>query len=186
VAFLPNLTKKWDKFFIFKLTLFGQMAVCAVGYFAGYGNMPLFYALFVLRGIFSGSTMIMMLMFTADFIEYGQFVTRRRLQATAYSIQTLICKIMTAIAGALVMFMMNAAGFVSGTGVTQNKTTLDVIWLLVAIVPLAGCVLSLIFFLRYDLNDRDAQLMSRANAGEISRDEAIAQFTHSYKGAEEK
>jgi len=123
---------------------------------------------------------VMMLMFTPDFIEYGEFKTGKRLQGTANSIQTFVCKVMTAAAGAVIMFLMSASGFVSGADVAQSDGALNMIWFLVTLAPAAGCLLSLAVFSRYKLRDKDVQLMAKANSGEITKAEAEAAFSHKY------
>jgi probable glucitol transport protein GutA len=181
VIILPMITKKVDKFHVFLVCIIGQLIVSAVSFFAGYGNAAVFYALMACRGFFWGGNVMMMTMFTSDFIEYGEFRTGKRLQGTTYSIQTFVCKVMTAVAGAFVMFVMSVAGFKAGTGVVQSAATLDAIWFLVSLMPVIGAALSLIFFLRYDLRDKDVQLMARANGGEITKEEAESGFSHPYK-----
>ena len=180
IIMIPILTKRFDKFQIFITCILGQIIMSVVSFFAGYSNMPLFYALLVIRGLFIGGNAVMMLMFTPDFIEYGEFKTGKRLQGTANSIQTFICKVMTAAAGAVIMFLMSAAGFISGTDSVQSDGALNMIWFLVTLAPVIGCALSLVIFSRYKLRDRDVQLMAKANSGEISKEEAEAAFSRKY------
>ncbi|MDR1801088.1 MAG: MFS transporter [Lachnospiraceae bacterium] len=180
IIILPFITKKIDKFKIFLFCVFGQIAVSIISFFAGYENQTIFLILIAVRGLFWGGNAMMMLMFTPDFIEYGEFKTGKRLQGTVNSIQTFICKLMTAIAGGFVMFIMSAAGFKEGVGVVQPQSALDSIWFLISFMPAVGGVLSLPFFLRYKLNDKDSQLMASANSGEITRQEAQSRFIRKY------
>jgi probable glucitol transport protein GutA len=181
VVGLPLLTRRVDKFRLYLVCVVGQIAVSVVSYVAGYANTPVFYALLAVRGVFWGGNAMMLGMFTSDFIEYGEFRTGQRLQGTAYSIQTFTSKVMTAVAGAIVMFWMARAGFVEGTDTVQSEATLASIWELIALFPAFGAAVSLVCFLRYDLRDRDVQLMARANGGEITKAEAEAQFSHAYR-----
>ncbi|MDR1806930.1 MAG: MFS transporter [Propionibacteriaceae bacterium] len=181
VVGLPLLTRRLDKFRIFLVCVVGQIVVSVVSYVAGYANTPVFYALLAVRGVFWGGNAMMLGMFTSDFIEFGEFRTGKRLQGTAYSIQTFTSKVMTAVAGAIVMFWMARTGFVEGADTVQSPATLAAIWELIALFPAFGAALSLVFLLRYDLRDKDVQLMARANGGEISRAEAEAQFSHPYR-----
>lgn len=178
---LPVLTKRVDKFILFRSCIFGLLGISLVSYFAGYENPAIFYPLMFLRGIFSGGIMAMMMMFTSDFIEYGEFFTGKRLQGTAYSVQTFIFKLMTALSGAAVMFVMGAAGFIEGEGISQGAGVLKAIWLLLSLFPAFGAALSLPFFLNYKLRDRDVQIMARSNTGEISRKEALAALGGRYR-----
>jgi sugar (glycoside-pentoside-hexuronide) transporter len=180
IIILPLLTKKIDKFKIFIVCIFGQIVVSVISYFVGYNNEVLFMVFLLARGLFWGGNTIMMLMFTPDFIEYGEFKTGKRLQGTMNSIQTFICKLFTALSGGIVMFVMSAAGFKEGVRIIQTPNTLAAIWVLLSLMPAVGGALSLIFFLRYRLNDKDSQLMAKVNSGEITREEAVASFTGKY------
>jgi sugar (glycoside-pentoside-hexuronide) transporter len=180
VVLLPFVTKKIDKFKIFLFCVFGQIAVSVISFLAGYENQIVFMSLMSVRGFFWGGNAVMMLMFTPDFIEYGEYKTGKRLQGTVNSIQTFVCKLMTAIAGGFVMFIMARAGFKEGVDVVQPQSALDSIWFLLSFMPAVGGVLSLPFFLRYKLNDKDTQLMASVNSGEITREEAEAKFSRQY------
>jgi probable glucitol transport protein GutA len=180
VILLPVFTKKIDKFILFRSCVFGLLGISVASYVTGYGNLFLFYFCMFLRGIFAGGIMSMMMMFTSDFIEYGEFSTGKRLQGTAYSVQTFIFKLMTALSGATAMFVMGAAGFIEGEGVSQSAGVLKAIWALVSLFPALGAALSLPFFLSYKLRDRDVQIMARVNTGELSRDAAMAALGDRY------
>lgn len=177
---MPLLTKRFDKFHIFLASVFGQIVVALLTFFAGYDNIIVLLFLFFLRGCVYGSSTILMFLFAGDFVEYGEFKTGKRLQGTAYSIQTFVCKLYTAFAGAISMFGLSIAGFVSGNDAIQTETAKTGCWWMVSIVPAVGAVLSLIFFLRYDLRDKDIQLMAKANSGEITKEEAEKAFSHTY------
>jgi Na+/melibiose symporter-like transporter len=182
VILLPVLTKRFDKFIIFLVCVFGQMGISVASYFAGYGNFTVLSLLMIVRGVFWGGVGTIDLMFTSDFIEYGEFSTGKRLQATAYSVQTFVCKLMTALAGATALFVMGTAGFIEGEGVIQSPRTLEAIWALAALFPAFGAALSLPFFLGYKLRDRDVQIMAKCNVGEMSREEAEAALRDRYSG----
>jgi probable glucitol transport protein GutA len=180
ILILPRLTRNIDKFKIFMFCLFGQIAVSIISYFVGYGSMFWLMALMVVRGLFWGGNTMMMNMFNPDFIEFGEYKTGKRLQGTMNSIQTFIYKLFTAIAGSLVMFALGFAGFEAGAGAVQPQGAIDAIWFLTSFMPAIGGMLSLVFFLRYRLRDKDVQLMAKVNSGELSREEAEEGFSHEY------
>ncbi|MDR2654681.1 MAG: MFS transporter [Oscillospiraceae bacterium] len=180
VIILPMLTRHIDKFKIFMFCLFGQVFISIVSFFVGYGNIALFTALMAVRGIFWGGNTMMMNMFNPDFIEFGEYKTGKRLQGTMNSLQTFIYKLFTAIAGGFVMFILSWAGFREGGGIAQPQLTLDSIWFLVSLMPAVGGLVSLVFFLRYRLRDRDVQLMAKVNSGELAREEAEAKLSRNY------
>jgi Na+/melibiose symporter-like transporter len=80
----------------------------------------------------------------------------------------------------LIMFMLGWSGFKEGADAVQSQITLDTVWLLVSLMPAIGAVVSLVFFLRYRLRDKDVQLMAKVNVGDLSREEAQAQFSRQY------
>jgi len=59
-------------------------------------------------------------MFTADIVEYGEYKTGKRLQGTAFSLQTFTFKFFNAVAGAAAMFILGAFGFVEGQNVVRS------------------------------------------------------------------
>ena len=169
---LPSLTKRFDKFHILMVGVAGQMVMCVVCFLAGYENVPLFLGLLLLRSVFFGMQLVLQLQFTGDFVEYGEFVTGKRLQGTAYAIQTFVFKFMNAVPGSLAMVILGIFGFVSGEGAVQPQSAVDAIWVLFILSPVAGALISLPIFARYKLRDKTVQIMADANSGLISREEA--------------
>ena len=177
---LPVLTRKFDRFRIFLFCAVGNGALGAVSYFIGYQNPVLFYAMIVLRGLCMGSLLVVQLMFTADIVEYGEYKTGKRLQGTAFSLQTFTFKFFNAVAAAAAMFILGAFGFVEGQGAVQGAGTQNAIWFLFSLFPAIGVALSLPIMLRYRLRDKDVQLMAKVNGGELARQEAEALFINQY------
>lgn len=171
-AFLPLLTKKIDKFNLLIFGIVGQTVMCVICYFVGYKDLTVFIVLLTLRWVFFGFQLVIQLMLTGDFVEYGEFITGKRFQGTAYSIQTLVFKFMNAVPISLAMIILGAAGFAEGTGVVQSQQVLDMIWILFILSPVAGALISLPIFAKYKLRDKNVQIMAAANSGEMSREEA--------------
>ncbi len=48
-------------------------------------------------------------------------------------------------------------------------------------MPMLGQLLAIGFLFAYNLRDRDVQLMSDANGGKISKDEALGLMSREYK-----
>jgi Na+/melibiose symporter-like transporter len=149
----------------------GQTLFSAVIYVAGYQNLPVFILLMAVRGLFSGTQLILQLQFTGDFVEYGEYITGKRLQGCAYSIQTFVFKFMNAVPAAIAMFILAAVGFVEGEGAVQPQGALSAIWVLFILSPVAGALASLPIFARYKLRDKTVQIMAAVNSGDLSREE---------------
>jgi Na+/melibiose symporter-like transporter len=108
-------------------------------------------------------------MFTADFVEYGQFKRGKRVQGSVYSVQTFTCKLFTAAFGALAMFIMGEFGFAEGAGAVQPQSALDAIYFLTTLFPAVGCAIAVPFLFLARIKDKDVQTMARINSGEIPR-----------------
>ncbi len=175
-VFMPLLTKRFDKFHLLVCGIIGHNVMNVIIYFVGYENMTVFNVLMLIRGIFFGIQLILQLQFTGDFVEYGEYKTGKRLQGTAYSIQTFVFKFMNALPAAVAMFILAGFGFIEGEGAVQPQSALDAIWVLFILSPVVGGLLSLPFFARYKLRDKSVQIMAAANSGEITREEAQKQL----------
>ncbi len=53
-------------------------------------------------------------------------------------------------------------------------------WVVYALIPGIGFLLSTLVLLLYKLKDRDAELMAKCNAGQITREECEAQLSRKY------
>ncbi len=181
-ALMPQLTKRFDKFHLLMFGIIGHNIMNVIIYFAGYQNLALFNILMLARGFFFGFQMVLQLQFTGDFVEYGEYKTGKRLQGTAYAIQTFVFKFMNALPAAIAMFILAGFGFMEGEGVIQPQSALDAIWILFILSPVVGGLLSLPVFAKYKLRDKSVQIMAAANSGEITRAEAEKLLGSSFKG----
>ena len=57
----------------------------------------------------------------------------------------------------------------------------DRLWAVVCFVPVAGLLIAMLIFSRCKLRDKDVQIMTKANAGEITRAEASALLNGKYE-----
>lgn len=101
---MPRITQRFDKFLVFRTAVIGQIMVAVLTFLLGYQNLIVLLVMFLLRGCVYGRMTILMFLFAGDFVEYGEYRFGHRLQGTAYSIQTFVCKLYTAINGAITMF----------------------------------------------------------------------------------
>jgi len=175
-ALMPTLTKKFDKFHLLLVGIIGQTVMSILSFIVGYNNQVLFFGMMLVRGIFYGIQLIIQLQFTGDFVEYGEYKTGKRLQGTAYSIQTLVFKFMNAVPAGAAMLILGAFGFKSGEGVVQPPSAISAIWILLILSPVVGAVMSLPIFAKYKLRDKTVQIMAAANSGTITREEADVQL----------
>lgn len=181
VLLTPLLLKKIDKLAAFTGSLGLSIALGLITYFVGYQRLGIFIALGILKAVCTGIMGVTLVMFTADCAEYGHFVTGNRAQGIAFSIQTFTAKLTGGLSSTVGMFILGLIGFVSGEGAAQTPETIAWIWRLSALFPaISGTAAFLIILFAYNLKTADVDLMVKANTGEISREEAIAGFSHPY------
>ncbi|MDR2536641.1 MAG: glycoside-pentoside-hexuronide (GPH):cation symporter [Treponema sp.] len=169
--FIPLLTQKIDKFHLYIIGVISNIIFSVIGYFAGYTNIPLFFALAVIRGISYSITMTMMFLFAADCVEYGQYKTGKRAEGITFSIQTFSTKMLGAMSAALAAMLMNAVGY-DGSLAEQAPHTMSGLWQTYLLFPVIGLVLCLPVLRMYRLRDKYVQIMAQCNSSELSREEA--------------
>ncbi len=187
---MPTLLKRFDKF----KTLFWCNLVCVVLgfviYFAGYDNQGLFLTLPCIRTIPMSFVGILAFMFTPDCAEYGQFKSGISAKGITFAIQTFSVKITGAVSSSLALFLLGLFGWISieaesfealaAMNIQQSPAALNGLWIVYALVPVLGMLLSTVFYLFYKLNDKDVQIMAKCNAGLISKEEAQLQLSRKY------
>ena len=187
---MPTLLKRFDKF----KTLFWMNLLCVVLgfviYFTGYDNQGLFLTLTCIRTIPMSIVGILAFMFTPDCAEYGEFKSGISAKGITFAIQTFSVKITGAVSSSLALFLLGLFGWISveaesfeqlaAMNIQQSAGALHGLWVVYALVPVIGMLLSAFFYLGYKLNDRDVQIMAKCNAGELTRAEAEARLSRKY------
>ncbi|MDR1068601.1 MAG: glycoside-pentoside-hexuronide (GPH):cation symporter [Clostridiales Family XIII bacterium] len=175
-ACLPALAKKFDKFHIFLFMFLLSPCLGVMFYFIGYENQTLFIIACFIRSIPSGAILFMSFMFTPDCVEYGLYRSGINASGIAFSIQTFTAKFSTAMATAVGAFALAVIGFVETEGALQAANFPDKLWVVFTLLPAAGSLAALPFLFNYKLRDKYAQIMAKANSGEITREEADKQL----------
>ena len=181
---VPKMVAKFDKMKIFMFCGIITIALSIVMWILGYSNIWLTVALYVIRAIPQSIMGVMMFMFTPDCAEYGKFKSGIEAKGITFSIQTFMTKLTGAISSSLYLFLLGVIGWkdvsaaenfdqLKEMGITQAPQTLDGLWFIFIMVPAIGVALGCLCWLFYRLSDHDVQLMTEANNGKITRDEAI-------------
>ena len=187
---MPTILKRADKF----KTLFRCNLVCVVLglviYFAGYDNQGLFLTLTCIRTIPMSIVGILAFMFTPDCAEYGEYKSGISAKGITFAIQTFSVKITGAVSSSLALFLLGLFGWISieaesfehlaSLNIQQSAAALNGLWIVYALVPVIGMIISAFFYMGYKLNDKDVQIMARCNSGLITRQEAEAQLSRHY------
>ncbi len=188
--FMPAIFRRFDKM---KVLLWCNIASVLLGFvifFAGWQNTTLFLVLTVVRCIPINICGILYFMFTPDCAEYGQYKSGISAKGITFAIQTFSVKITGAVSSALAMALLGLFHWIeveaesfkelAELNIQQPAQALDGLWIVYALVPVIGMLISTFFFLAYKLNDKDVQIMAKCNAGEITRAEAEAQLSRKY------
>ncbi len=181
---VPKMVERFDKMKVYLVCTVLTVVLCVITWLVGYESMTVFVILSVLRAIPQGVLGVMMFMFTPDCAEYGKFKTGIDAKGITFAIQTFMVKLTGAIASALAFFLLAVVGLkdvsraenfeqLAKLGIKQSQETLDGLWFVFMIVPAIGLLIAGAIWFFYRLNDHDVQLMTKANNGSISREEAL-------------
>lgn len=181
---VPYLLKKINKITLYKICMLCNVVFNLLIFFFARGNAGAYMGLSVLTSISGGVTSVLLFMFTPDCAEYGRFKTGIDAKGITFSLQTLMAKATSAIAGSLGLAIIGLFGWqtiqassfkeLAAQGVTQPDPAINGLWIACILVPAIGNFIAVMILQLYRLKDSDVKLMMRANAGEISREEAIA------------
>ena len=187
---MPTILKRFDKF----KTLFWCNILCVllglVIYFLGYDNQGLFLTLTCIRTIPMSLVGILAFMFTPDCAEYGEYKSGISAKGITFAIQTFSVKLTGAVSSSLALFLLGLFGWISveaesfeqlaAMNVQQSPAALNGLWIVYALVPVIGMIISTFFYLGYKLNDKDVQIMAKCNSGELTREEAEKLLSRTY------
>ena len=189
---VPKMLKKIDKMKLYRLCCVLMVVLSIVMWLAGYNNLILHIFLYVLRSVPLAIIGVIMFIFTPDCAEYGKYKTGIEAKGITFAIQTFMVKLTAAVSGALGMFLLGlkSTGWITvevesfeelqALGIQQSQHALDVLWFSYAMVPAIGCFIAYIIWRFYKLNDKDVQIMTDCNEGNISREEAESRLSRKY------
>jgi len=187
---MPTILKKFDKFKTLFLCNIINIVLGLLIYFLGYEDKILFIILTCIRCIPMSVVGILAFMFTPDCAEYGQYKSGISAKGITFAIQTFSVKITGAISSSLALFLLGLFSWISveaesfeqlaAMGIQQSAGALNGLWIVYALVPVIGMIISTFFYLGYKLNDKDVQIMAKCNSGEITREQAEAQLSRKY------
>jgi len=159
---LPKLIQKFGKK---KITVWCSVAVivlCIIQYFAGYANLAVFLVIAGIRVACMETPLMLYGMFTADCIEYGTYTTGEHVAGISFSLQTFVTKLSGAFCNGLCLALMAAFGYVQQAK-HQTALSLEGIWVIMSLVPIAGFVIMLIIMKFYKLDEKQVNIMMLEN-----------------------
>ncbi len=174
--------------------VFGGMSV--LQYLAGYKNLVVFIALGAIAGIANSVRAIFMNFIAPDTIEYTRYKTGKDCSGIFYALNSFVTKATGSVGASLGLLIMSlyrwnpvqansfeellAMGMQEGQGAYQTPLAIHGMWVVYALIPGIGFLLSALVMYFYKLKDSDAELMAKCNGGEISRDECEARLSRKY------
>ena len=181
-VFMPMILKRLDKF---KTLFWANIVNILLGfviYFVGYENETAFLVLTCIRALPMCLVGVLAFMFTPDCAEYGQYKSGISAKGITFAIQTFSVKITGAVSSALALFLLGLFSWqtveadsfekLAELNIQQSDPALQGLWIVYALIPVIGMVISTFFYLGYKLNDKDVQIRAKCNSGEITRVEA--------------
>ena len=187
---MPTILKKLDKFKVLFWCNIVNILSGLLIYFLGYENQTLFLVLTCVRAIPMCLVGVLAFMFTPDCAEYGQYKSGISAKGITFAIQTFSVKITGAVSSALALALLGFFAFpeietnsfseLAAMNIQLSATATNGLWIVYALVPVIGMMISTVFYLFYKLNDKDVQIMARCNSGLITREEAEAQLSRKY------
>ena len=143
------------------------MAIAAVGIMVMGKNMTVFYAGLFIRQLGTGCLISISNDITARVIDFGEWRDGIRLDGLTFSGTSVMSKIMSAIATALLGFVLTATGYVGGAE-TLAPSAMSAIQALFLIVPGVACAIGGISYIFFDLSNTKivkirAEIAERAN-----------------------
>ena len=188
--FAPKIVKKYDKMKVLMLCNTLNVIFGFAIFFCGWENKTLFIILNVLRAAPASIQGVLAFMFTPDCAEYGQYKSGISATGITFAIQTFSVKITAAVSSSLALFLLGLFNWISvsasdfaeleALGIQQSAQALNGLWIVFALIPTIGLLIAGIMYMTYHLNDKDVQIMSKCNSGEISREEAEKLLSRKY------
>lgn len=182
--FIPAICRKVDKFYVYIGTIVIFIVASVIQFFVGYENELLLDIGMALRGVGLIGNSVIAYLFTPDCVEYGQYHNGVRQEGISFAIQTFVTKLSGSINNSTSLALLAALGFAakSAPDIIENGVLIghgvvdaagcSACWFVFTIFSAIGPIVSVpILLLFYKLRDKDVELMTRCNNGEISREE---------------
>lgn len=126
-----------------------------------------------------------------DTIEYARYKTGKDCTGICYAVNSFATKLTSSVSSTIGLFILAQAGWREITGDSfeavaalganyQPASAINALWVVYAIIPAIGTLLGVLVMFAYNLKDKDAELMAKCNAGEITREECEAQLSRKY------
>lgn len=174
--------------------VFGGMYI--IQYLVGYHNIPLLIVIGTIAGMANSLRAVFMTFIAPDTIEYTRYKTGKDCAGIFYSLNSFVTKATSGIGSSVGLLVMGLFGWNQvqaesyeellrmgigvGQAAYQSPQAIQGMWVVYALIPGIGFLLSALTLFFYRLKDSDAELMAMCNSGEITRSECENQLSHKY------
>jgi len=190
-AFCGKLADKFGKRNLLAFIYVLLTAATLIIYFFCRDNKILFIVLGGFCAIPNALISVVRTYIAPDTIEYTRYKTGKDCSGIFYSLQSFLNKTVTGLVGSVALYILAVFGWkevtgdsfadLAAQGVTQTQTALNALWNLGYLIPAIGFAISaVLLYAFYNLKDKDAELMSKCNAGQITREECEAKLSRKY------
>ena len=176
----PFILKRLDKIVIYRACMIITTVMYILTYLIGYDNKQLVVAAMAVIAALAILPAIIMGAIPQDCIEYGTFKTGIRMEGITFALQSFVNKLIAAFAAANSGIIFHLIHYDAQLPV-QPDATVSIIWASTLLLPMLGQLLGIGFLFAYKLKDKDVQLMSDANRGNITRAQAMEKMSRTYK-----
>ena len=125
-----------------------------------------------------------------DTIEFTRYKTGKDCSGIFFAMNSFVTKLTSSVAASFGLFLLGKAGWnnitatdfadIEAQGIAQPESALNMLWIVYALIPAIGTILGVLVMSLYKLRDNDIELMTKCNAGEITRRECEAQLSREY------
>lgn len=190
-AFCGKLADKFGKRNLLAFIFVLLTAATLIIYFFCHDNKTMFIIVGGLCAIPNALVSVVRTYIAPDTIDYTRYKTGKDCSGIFYALQSFLNKALGGVVGSVALYILAAFGWkevtgdsfadLAAQGVTQSETALSALWNLGYLIPAIGFGISaILLYAFYNLKDKDAELMAKCNAGQISREECEAQLSRKY------
>lgn len=175
----PLIIKRFDKILIYRVCMILYVTAYVVLYFVGWKNRTVLIVILLFTMESAIIPNILAPAIPSDCIEYGQYKTGIRKEGILFALQTFTNKFCSSMSTALSGLLLTIMGYSGADGIMsdsmQNALFAGMCW-----APVIGQLIVFPLLWKYDLRDKDVQIMTDANCGKITREESEKLLSRKY------
>lgn len=159
-------------------------------FFVGSEHFVLVCILMVIQALPGNVSQIAKSFLIPDTIEYTRYKTGKDCSGIFFALNSFVTKLTQSVASSFGLFLLGISGWVeieatdfadvAAQGIQQPESALNMLWIVYTLIPAIGTILGVLVMFLYRIKDKDIELITKCNAGEITREECEAQLSRKY------